>query len=186
MKRVKKVGNSFTLESAARADETDLLCDQCGNEDCSLRVIINRVRINRFNAKLAVIKCQSFMPILVFRDAAGLGSEFNTFRLSGAWAKRLDPGDIVALHVAKGQTIGLAEVIAVRAGCFTEMSAEFGADNHLAIDAEVNGLEFDLGKVMAECYGGHRFNTSSTVSVIDLRRTDGVSEEGEAHLRRVP
>ena len=179
MRRVKRIGNFHTLETKARAEETDLLCDQCGNVECSIRGIINRVKINRFNAKLAVIRCESFLPSLDFRDGAGMDSDFNTFRLGGAWATRVGPGNLVNLRSAvDGSILGVAEVIRTHVGPFTGMAAEFGADNHLAIDAAINDRDFDLAKVMRECYGGHRFNVDSTVSVIELRRIHAASEEG--------
>lgn len=146
--------------------------------ECSVRGILNRIKVNRFNAKLAVTRCESFVAILTFRDAVGMASEFNTFRLSGAWAKRVAPGDVVALQHAAGDLIGYAKVVETHAGKFRDMEREFGINNHMVIDAEVRGESCDLAKVMTECYGGHRFNPEGTVSVIELRRIDGIGEEG--------
>jgi hypothetical protein len=186
MKRVKKQENFFTLETADRALETDLLCDQCGNQECSLRLIINRVRINRFNAKLNVTRCESFVPILTFRDDAGLAGEFNTFRAGAAWVDRVGPGDLVALQSTAGAFIGYAKVRQSHVGTFEEMDKRFGSDNHLAIDAAVSGKElFSLFDIMIQSYGKNRFSAKSNVSVIELRRLDGNEEEGEAGLRRV-
>ncbi len=184
--RVKRMPDGYyTLETKDRAGKNDLLCDQCGVADCSIRMILKRVKINRFNAKLAVIRCQAFMPSLDFREAKGMEDEFNTFRLGGAWADRLAVGQQVNLRSTKGEVIGVAEVIGVHKGPFKQMEREFGADNHLSIDAEVNGQEFSLEKVMTECYGGHRFKVDSPVTVIQMRRVDGDAEEGQAHLRGV-
>jgi hypothetical protein len=183
--RVKKVNGYYTLETKDRAEKTELLCDQCGISDCSIRAILNRVKINRYNAKLSITKCQAFLPSLDFRDAKGMEDEFNTFRLGGAWGDRLEAGQMVNLRSTKGEVIGVAEVTGVHKGVFTEMSKRFGADNHLSIDAEVNGQEFNLGKVMTECYGGHRFNVNSIVTVIEMRRVHGAGEKGEEDLRRV-
>ena len=185
MKRLKKIENYWTLETSQRSTETELLCDSCGNKDCSLRLIISRVKINRFNAKVAVTRCESFIPVLTFRDAAGTEEEFNTFRLGAAWAKRVDKGDLVALHTTDGAHIAYAEVVDTHSGPFKAMSDQFGIDNHLSIQAEVAGEVFDLEKIMTACYGGHRFNNQSNVTVIELRRINGVSEERTAHLRCV-
>lgn len=185
MRRIKRINGYFTLEKGGRAEETDQLCDQCGNSECSIRMIVNRVKINRFNAKLAVIRCEAFIPSLDFRDTAGMGSEFNTFRLGAAWAKRVQPGDLVNLRDTSGNVVGVAEVTAVDYGAFPEMDKLHSVDNHLAIDAELQGKDFCMEKTMTEVYGGHRFNAQSTVSVISLRRIDGTGEEGQAHLRRV-
>lgn len=185
MKRVKKIGSYYTLETPARAEETDLLCDQCGNLDCSIRLIVQRIKVNRFNARVSITRCESFVPILKFSDTAGLSGEFNTFRLGGAWAKRVSVGDVVLLQNGQGEAIDYATVCDTHIGSFSDMAHEYGVDNHLAINAEISGTPFDLAQVMTKLYGAHRFSLNSTVSVIELRRRDGVGEEGEADLRRV-
>lgn len=178
MRRIKRVEDTFTLESKARLEETDQLCDQCGNSECSVRAIMKRLAVNRYNARVSVLSCKSYIPTFDFRDDAGLEGMFNTFRLGGAWAERVAPGTLVNLRRTDGTHIGEAEVIATHVGLFEEMNAKFGFDNHLAIDAEVRGEEFDLEKVMRECYGGHRFSAGSLVSVIELKRINGVTEKG--------
>jgi hypothetical protein len=178
MKRVKRIDNYYTLETKQRSAETDLLCDMCGNGECSIRMILGRVKINRFNAKLAVTRCEAYIPTLDFRDALGMDSEFNTFRLSGAWASRVAPGTLVNLRKTDGSHIGVAEVVQTHVGLFTDMDQQFGAGNHMAIYAEVEGEDFSLGKVMRDAYGGHRFHEDSTVSVIELKRIySGVLKE---------
>lgn len=186
MRRVKRFDTYHTLETKDRAALTDSLCDYCGNQECSIRLIMRRIKINRFNAKTAVTRCESYMAIIEFRDPAGLELEFNTFRLGAAWAKRVAPGDVVALKQTGGEIFGTAEVIVTHVGHFPEMNHKHGVDNHLAIAAEVEGKPFDLAKVLTESYGGHRFNIDSTVSVIELRRNDAVGEEGQANIRRLP
>lgn len=63
-------------------------------------------------------------------------------------------------------------------GAFPDMQRKHGADNHLAIHANVIGEDFYLAKVMRESYGGHRFKEDAVVSVISLRRINGAGEEG--------
>lgn len=169
MKRVKKHGSYFTLESRKLAESTERLCDQCGNAECSVRAILRRIAVNRYNAKIQVLRCDSFIPQLEFRDPSGCAGEFNTFRLGGAWASRVVPGQLVSLACNARDWQLPAEVTYVDVGPFEEMRAKYGVDNHLAIDAEISGKPFDLAKVMRECYGGHRFNESSVVSVIGLK-----------------
>lgn len=178
MRRFKMLGDTrYTLETPARAEVRDLLCDQCGRDACSVRMIMKRIWHNRFGADLAVTRCASFVPVLEFRNGAGLDApEFNTFRLGGAWAKRVVNGSIMRLNYPGG--VRFARVKSVTTGPFSVMSKEFGIDNHLAIEASALGMEIDLEAVMTECYGKHRFNSSSTVAVIEMEGIDGGLEEG--------
>lgn len=176
MRRIKRIEGGYTLETPARASEVDTLCDQCGNMECSIRGIVNRLKVNRFNAVIAITRCASFVPVLQFLDPRGLDGEFNTFRLGGAWARRVQPGDRVAL-VGKAAFIAYAKVINTHAGKFTDMDKHYGIDNHLMIDAALSGVDLVLESVMSSIYGKHRFTPASTVSVIELRREDGVVEK---------
>lgn len=172
MQRVKRIDGYYTLENKGGADKLELLCDQCGISECSIRMVLTKLKINRFNAKLAVKRCESFIPRLEFRDNAGMEAEFNTFRLGGAWFTRVAVGQLVNLSNPLNGWQAVAEVTGVHRGTFAEMARLYGADNHLAIDAELSERDFSLADVMRQCYGPQRFSEQSTVTVIQLRRVD--------------
>lgn len=171
MRRVKLNGDTFSLEDSKRLEQSDNLCDYCGYKECSLGLIVAKLKVNRFNARTAVLSCKSFIPVITFQDASGMVSDFNTFRLGRAWFSRVAVGVVVQLRKTDGADIGRATVTAVHGGVFTEMDKEFGIDNHIALQAACDGdAEFSLADVMKAVYGGHRFDPDGQVSVIYLKR----------------
>jgi hypothetical protein len=173
MRRVKLTDEGHTLEDNKRLSQEDALCDHCGDKDCSIGKIMARLKQNRFQARTEVISCKSFIPVLSFQSNAGMAGTFNTFRLGGAWAERVAPGSEVSLTRSGGMEICRARVIEVHKGSFPEMAAVHAVYNHLAIEAEFNGEEFDMEQVMRQVYGPNRFGPNGVVSVIYLRREDG-------------
>lgn len=178
MRRLKLIDGYFTLETKDRALDDERLCDSCGNTGCSIRQILNRLRVNRFNAVPNIKRCESFVPILEFRDHSGCEDAFNTFRLGGAWAKRVVPGTLVSLRNSTANWSLVAVIEGIHSGPFNKIAPVFAGDNHLAIAAERDGKPFDLEQVMTKLYGGHRFNNRSTVTVLEMRSIDGVRVQG--------
>lgn len=170
MSLVKRLGSGhFTLLNAELAGKRENLCDQCGAIECTINLILHRLKVNKQNASVEVKTCKSFRPVLDFRDPAGTEFAFNTFRLGMAWSRRVFSNDVVALRGPKG-LYGEAKVLGTHSGPFAAMREQFGDDNHLAIAAAVAEQDFDLESVMRKNYGPNRFSASSNVSVIYLER----------------
>lgn len=163
-------GGYYTLLPLDQGEDREALCEGCGLESCVMRQVMRRVEVNKYNAIVRVKSCQSFQPILDFRDQAGTAGQFNTFRLGRAWEQRLKRGDIVALRGSDKEIFGKACVKALHSGLFSVLNELYGSDNHSAIAAELAGKDFDLGRVMKNCYGSTRFTEDRVVSVIYLER----------------
>jgi hypothetical protein len=158
---------SYTIDPAKELDR-DNLCNFCGFDDCSIRAIHDRLRENKFGAKLRIITCKTFIPVLEFRQPLGLQGSFNTFRLGGGWAKRLVPEQVVSL--SGPSLVASARVREVHLGTFNEMNARFGPQNHMMIHATKEKLDWSLDKIMLSNYGPRVFNPEGPVSVIALER----------------
>lgn len=116
------------------------------------------------------------VTLLVFADRRGLEFPlFNTFRLGGAWAKRLTKGDGVLLAF-KHEVIGCAKVKMVHTGKAIDVLNFYARFSHveLALAAEqgegYRGEEAPQRRVqsMQRTYGPHKFTPESTITVVSL------------------
>lgn len=103
----------------------------------------------------------------------GIEGRFNTFRLGGAWAKRIEAGETVLLIDAKEhQVIAKATVEGVVKGKLEDLAREHAAGNHNQQGLEPEGAPERLIAAMMKRYGPHRAGHNSTVTVIFLRMND--------------
>lgn len=103
----------------------------------------------------------------------GIDGEFNTFRLGGAWAKRVQPGDKVALMDKKEMSLmGWAVVTGVHMGKLNELSALHGRRNHNQKHLPSEGAGERVIAAMMKRYGPNKCCETSRVTVIDMRRIE--------------
>lgn len=103
----------------------------------------------------------------------GIEGEFNTFRLGGAWAKRVQPGDTVILMSKKEcGVICRATVVAVHVGRLDELGALYGFRNHNQKHLPVEGAGERITAAMVKRYGPQKCRDTSRVTVIELKRIE--------------
>lgn len=101
----------------------------------------------------------------------GIEGEFNTFRLGGAWAKRVQSGDTVILMNKKECcVVCLARVLAVHVGRLNELSALYGCRNHNQKHLPAMGAGERVTAAMIKRYGPQKCRDTSRVTVIELKR----------------
>lgn len=99
----------------------------------------------------------------------GIGGSFNTFRLGGAWSRRLQPGEVVGLLDKKQMClIGYAKVTGVQTGKLNQMSAQHGCRNHNQKHLPEEGAGERVVAAMMKRYGPHKCKETSLVTVIEL------------------
>lgn len=99
-----------------------------------------------------------------------LDGEFNTFRLGGAWAKRVQPGDKVGLLDKKQmRLVGFATVTGVHRGKLNELSPLHGCRNHNQKHLPSDGAGERVIAAMVKRYGPHKCRDNSLVTVIELK-----------------
>lgn len=103
----------------------------------------------------------------------GIEGEFNTFRLGGAWAKRVVPGDTVWLMDKKQFLIfGSATVTEIHVGKLNEMSDLYACHNHNQKGLDPEGANKRLITNMIKRYGPNMCDENKRVTVICMRRTE--------------
>lgn len=134
------------------------LCDSCGhNQTCSIRSQANMI-------------CTDYQPVLAFKSMAGTENRFNTFRLGGAWTKRLQPGQRIGLIDAKLNKTGEALVTDVHCGDKLLMLEIHAARNHLMIAKPHQDPAIELARLLRNLYGTGFFAKAGFLTVIDLER----------------
>ncbi|UKL14968.1 hypothetical protein hairong_063 [Pseudomonas phage hairong] len=134
------------------------LCAHCGhNELCSVQSDVRQ-------------ECYAFQPSLMFQSLAGTELSFNTFRLGGAWAKRVLPGRIVGLVDKNGKKLDEAVIEGIRVGPRDLMIEEHARMNHLMIASGSTQPIRDLRRKLTNLYGPNYLARADLMSVIYLRR----------------
>lgn len=118
----------------------------------------------------------------------GIAGEFNTFRLGGAWSRRLQPGERVALLDKKEmRLIGFATVAGVHTGKLDAMSAQHGFRNHNQKHLPTEGAGERVVQAMIKRYGPQKCRDTSLVTVIELKEFEyGNDATGQpVHVREI-
>jgi hypothetical protein len=111
------------------------------------------------------------IPILEFRDTHGLeqSTPFATFRVGGAWAKRLGPGERVLLSDGR-YGIGVARVVSIYVAPARLACEAHGAHSHLEFGRSEPGAGERRFASLQKLYGPRIVTETRPVSVIYLRR----------------
>lgn len=140
-RRIKRIDAGFTVDTMASMSDRSTICDHCATQKCKIRNYVNRTAVT---AIMKVATCNTFTPALGFSVLGGLDSqEWNTIRVGGAWAKRLRPGQEVAIIDTKNdKLLSYCEVTETHTGTLEEMVEMHSLYNH-AIQAEINSGKVD-------------------------------------------
>lgn len=171
LKRVRIGDNGWTLRSP-KEDRTSNLCFYCTLEEtCEVAEKMRRITA-KHSQIIAVTDCLVYRPAIMFRrPLIGLENAFNTFRLGAAFARRVKIGMKVALWDAQGDNeIGVAEVIEVTTGRYSEIAGQHARYNHTQLDLPPEDAPENLFKVMQRSYGTTYCTPDRVVSVLYLRR----------------
>lgn len=164
-------------KSVTDKTERPTLCAYCPVVQCADRDILSRTE----RANVAVMSCESFIPTIYFSVRAGLsGKRWNTVRLGEAWAKRLQPGQVVAIADSRSQKVlHTMSVERVVTGTVEEMLRDHSVNNHAIIHEQDKRLIGSGAKIAAERLGrilinsyGRNFATSDRrACAVYLERT---------------
>lgn len=104
---------------------------------------------------------------------SGLDGSFNTVRLGGTWAKRLQQGEkILLMDKPKSSIFATAIVEGVIVGKLRDVAASHAAFNHNQKGTDAEGAPERLMTAMKKRYGPHKVNDNSRVTAIYLRVID--------------
>lgn len=134
------------------------LCSTCGhNQTCLVK-----------NEQAQV--CTGYQPVLAFKSMAGTEGEFNTFRLGGAWSKRVTVGQRLGLVDSSYERVGEAIVRAVHCGPRVSMIEEHAAKNHLMLAAKPDNPVEAMTRKLRNLYGPNFLTKAELMTVFDLVR----------------
>lgn len=103
----------------------------------------------------------------------GVEGTFNTFRLGGTYAKRLNAGDEVLLMNEKSKTVfGRARVESVEVGELWDLCVVHASANHTELANEPNEAPERLLKTVQKIYGPHIAPAGKRTTVIYLKRIE--------------
>lgn len=165
---------AFTVESVATLNRSGTICDHCARRSCRYRGYMKRAKFVRLEA----MSCNLFLPALGFSVLKGLDLEtWNTFRLGGAWAKRLSPGeDVAVIDTKNNRFVGMARVESVYLGDLDTLLAQHASANHAIIHEYTHeGLRLEdagdrLMRILKNAYGSTYTHGERTATVIYLRK----------------
>lgn len=144
------IGAEYTMKSG--------LCEACGNcVDCPIK---------RDNVQA----CTEYQPVIAFKSFNGTEADFNTFRLGGAWSKRVKPGDTVGLINREGEKVGEALVKAVHCDEKSKMLDQHAHHNHLILASKHHNPPQELKRLIRNLYGPNFLEKASLMTVIYLTR----------------
>jgi len=108
-----------------------------------------------------------------FPPMTGLENSFNTFRLGGAWAKRISDGDrVLLLDKRRSETFAEAIVGEVVVGKLAELAAVHAKHNHNQKALDEQGAPERLITAMMKRYGPNKCGENSRCTVIYLKVCD--------------
>lgn len=179
MKWVKLVDGKHTVEPASHRTNRKELCEHCGiSSVCKARSkLIEMEQLHKL--KLGIRSCGQFRITLTFRSNVGMDEVFNTIRLGSAWARRVEPGQIVNLRTTKGDKIGIGEVISKYVAEFDDALSDHAHMNHVGI-----GKENPVDVVKKELITAHGKNFVARADVLSIIYVKPLKdEEVEDHIR---
>lgn len=150
LRTLKVVDLTYTMKNG--------LCANCG------RGVECEVRDDSFQA------CDSYMPVIMFKDLRGTDTGFNTFRLGDSWFKRVKVGSIVALVNDQGECLSQAIVEAVRCDDRDYMIREHSFQNHLILARNSKTPVNDMRRILRNLYGPNFLARAEKITAIYLRR----------------
>lgn len=100
----------------------------------------------------------------------GLEGSFNTVRLGGTWAKRLQDGEkVLLMDKPKSLIFATAIVEGVIVGKLHDVAVSHAALNHNQKGMDAEGAPERLMAAMKKRYGPHKVSDTSRVTAIYLR-----------------
>lgn len=164
VRSIKKVEGNYQL-TVNRS-----LCGHCGNqEDCQTLEKITSIE-DAQSVTTQVRSCPDYLFPLMFQNAAGTASSFNTIRLGSTWGSRVERGDVIALISKKSGVFGFATVKSVKVGEKDDIILKHAYKNHLYMGSGMkkkDAGEHLLSK-MPSIYGNLIVKNNSTATVIYL------------------
>ncbi len=137
---------------------SETLCSECADYECT----------NRGNVQA----CPVMMPKLTLRSLIGTDQRvFNTIRIAAAWAKRLQPLDVVVL-TCKGEEVPCT-VVTTFHGPFEEMFLQHSPKNHTALGNPDSSHVEVVWDALVKSYGKNWVLNSKLLSVIYLTPLKG-------------
>ena len=134
------------------------LCDSCGEAaGCPTRA--EKVEV-----------CTGFQPVIAFKSLAGTETDFNTFRLGGAWSNRVKPGQKIGILNAKCEKVGDAVVKAVHVGPKESMIDTHARHNHLIKARGSEQPASELKRLLRNLYGTNFMAKAELMTVIYLTK----------------
>jgi len=176
-KRIKRLEGTdrFTVEALSAFKYPDnVLCNHCARDKCKFRSYAQR---HSDTLELRVMSCADFMPALGFSVLGGLDLRiWNTIRVGGAWADRLQPGMKVAIIDTKNNVhLSTCKVETTVTGTLEEMVHLHAHNNH-AIKHEMHTGKTDLSqapermmRILKNANGTNIASPERAASVIYLR-----------------
>lgn len=133
-RRIKRVkGNHFTVEPVSTLkEERSMICDHCAIEKCNIKAYIDRSK----DVCMKVTTCPNFVPALGFSILGGLDlPTWNTIRVGGAWADRLDmfQGRVAIVDTKNGKILRHCRVGVTVTGTLEEMVKKHAEANHAIV-----------------------------------------------------
>ena len=156
-----------------------VLCDHCGRSGACNMEGSSRGMWKSYVTK----KCHEFMPVIAFKPPLiGFEGVFNTFRMGGAWVKRVAPGSQIGLLDTSTQSVfATATITDVISGDKNEMAYLHGCRNHLfksqQLSDEVAARE--IKKALRTLSGNLIYNNNTIATVIYMRRNDDKNHQKE-------
>lgn len=169
VRSVKRTESGATILTKATA-KLGSLCNHCAMlNHCEYQAQI-RAMESRGKLSAPVTTCQSYHYPIHFADTKGIDAYgFNTMRLGDAWAKRIQPGDVVGLlnhdkQLVTAAPVKLVEVVSMD----TNGLLPYASHNHMLVHENIDADQAvdKILKILRNNYGKLVFERSRVVTVI--------------------